>query len=91
VSSPVWSWCWPRPRPSSPVCRGWSVRAGRGAGAAGHHHHRLADADFDAQREALGKAVAERRLDEETARQMIEDIDLRQAAANSLYGGRSAS
>jgi len=36
--------------------------------------------DYPAQRTALGRAVAERRLDEQTARGMIEEIDLRQAA-----------
>lgn len=38
------------------------------------------DADFDKQRTALGGAVAEGRLDEETAKRLIEDVDLRQAA-----------
>ncbi len=41
------------------------------------------DADFDAQRLALGTAMMERRLDEETARHLIEDIDLRQAAQHT--------
>ncbi|MEV4642011.1 sodium:proton antiporter [Actinoplanes sp. NPDC049548] len=41
----------------------------------------LADADgFEAQRSALGKAFVERRLDETTARHLIADVDLRQAA-----------
>ncbi|MFG1605303.1 cation:proton antiporter [Actinoplanes sp. NPDC049265] len=35
---------------------------------------------FDAQRNALGQAVAERRLDEATARHLIAEVDLRQAA-----------
>ncbi|MGX6606050.1 hypothetical protein ACWKSP_28560 [Micromonosporaceae bacterium Da 78-11] len=38
------------------------------------------DASFDAQRLALGLGVRERRLTEDTARELIEDIDLRQAA-----------
>lgn len=38
------------------------------------------DADFDKQRTALGGAVAEGRLGEETAKRLIEDVDLRQAA-----------
>ncbi|TCK20097.1 cation:proton antiporter [Pseudonocardia endophytica] len=38
------------------------------------------DADFDAQRHALAVAVHEHRLDEETARRMIDAVDLRQAA-----------
>ncbi|GAA0536032.1 cation:proton antiporter [Paractinoplanes ferrugineus] len=38
------------------------------------------DARFEAQRAALGKAVMERRLTEDIAREMIEEIDLRQAA-----------
>jgi len=41
------------------------------------------DADFDAQRLALGTAMMERRLDEETARRLIEDVDLRQAAQHT--------
>jgi CPA1 family monovalent cation:H+ antiporter len=41
------------------------------------------DADFDQQRAALGQAVAERRLDEETARRLVEDVDLRQAARHT--------
>ena len=36
-----------------------------------------------APRRPLGKAVADRELDEDVARAMIEDIDLRQAARNS--------
>ncbi|MEU7909138.1 sodium:proton antiporter [Actinoplanes sp. NPDC049118] len=43
------------------------------------------DASFEAQRLALGKAVTERRLTEEIARAMIEDIDLRQAARHTLH------
>ncbi|WP_034218155.1 cation:proton antiporter [Actinoplanes subtropicus] len=46
------------------------------------------DAWFDAQRLALGKAVLERRLTEEVARAMIEDIDLRQAARHTLPPNR---
>jgi len=42
------------------------------------------DADFDAQRAALGHALSERRIDEETARGLIEDIDLRQAARHTI-------
>jgi monovalent cation/hydrogen antiporter len=38
------------------------------------------DAAFEAQRLALGRAVAEHRLPEDAARELIEDIDLRQAA-----------
>jgi len=41
------------------------------------------DADFDAQRAALGHALSEHQLDEETARRLIEDIDLRQAARHT--------
>ena len=41
-------------------------------------------ADFDAQRNAIGSAVAGRTLDEETARHLIEDIDLRQAAQQTV-------
>ena len=41
------------------------------------------DASFEQQRLALGKAVAERRLAEEVARDLIEDIDLRQAARHA--------
>jgi Na+/H+ antiporter len=41
------------------------------------------DAGFDAQRRALGRAVAERRLSEETAREMIKEVDLRQAARHT--------
>jgi CPA1 family monovalent cation:H+ antiporter len=41
------------------------------------------DADFDQQRAALGQAVAERELDEETAKRLIEDVDLRQAARHT--------
>ncbi|WP_127499971.1 cation:proton antiporter [Actinoplanes solisilvae] len=41
------------------------------------------DAAFEAQRLALGKAVYERKLTEEIARELIEDIDLRQAARHT--------
>jgi monovalent cation/hydrogen antiporter len=41
------------------------------------------DAAFDAQRLALGAAVSEHTLTEEIAREMIEDIDLRQAARHT--------
>jgi CPA1 family monovalent cation:H+ antiporter len=47
------------------------------------------DAWFEAQRLALGKAVMERRLTEEVARAMIEDIDLRQAARHTLPRARA--
>ncbi|MEU4217384.1 sodium:proton antiporter [Actinoplanes sp. NPDC026623] len=43
------------------------------------------DASFEAQRLALGRAVMERRLTEEIAREMIEDIDLRQAARHTAH------
>ncbi|WP_250002416.1 hypothetical protein [Actinoplanes sp. M2I2] len=41
------------------------------------------DAGFEAQRLALGKAVRHRHLSEETARELIEDVDLRQAARHT--------
>ncbi|MCY1137585.1 sodium:proton antiporter [Actinoplanes sp. Pm04-4] len=41
------------------------------------------DAGFEAQRLALGKAVRDRELSEEIARELIEDIDLRQAARHT--------
>ncbi|BCJ45727.1 sodium/hydrogen exchanger [Actinoplanes ianthinogenes] len=41
------------------------------------------DASFEAQRLALGRAVMERRITEELARELIEDIDLRQAARHT--------
>ena len=41
------------------------------------------DDDFDQQRAALGPAVSENRLDEETAKRLIEDVDLRQAARHT--------
>ncbi|BFU45805.1 cation:proton antiporter [Krasilnikovia sp. MM14-A1004] len=47
------------------------------------------DATFEAQRLALGRAVMERRLTEEIARAMIEDIDLRQAARHTLPATRA--
>ncbi|HET6484017.1 MAG TPA: sodium:proton antiporter [Actinoplanes sp.] len=42
-----------------------------------------ADASFEAQRLALGKAVHDHHLSEETARALIEDIDLREAASHT--------
>jgi NhaP-type Na+/H+ or K+/H+ antiporter len=42
------------------------------------------DASFETQRLALGRAVMERRLTEEVARALIEDIDLRQAARHTM-------
>jgi CPA1 family monovalent cation:H+ antiporter len=42
-----------------------------------------ADEAFERQRHALGQAVSEHRLTEEIARQLIEDIDLRQAARHA--------
>ncbi|MFI5491270.1 cation:proton antiporter [Actinoplanes sp. NPDC051859] len=41
------------------------------------------DAAFEAQRLALGRAVRDRVITEELAREMIEDIDLRQAARHT--------
>ncbi|GID30278.1 cation:proton antiporter [Paractinoplanes brasiliensis] len=41
------------------------------------------DASFEAQRLALGKAVRDRQLPEEIARELIEDVDLRQAARHT--------
>lgn len=41
------------------------------------------DASYEAQRLALGEAVMQRRLTEEVARAMIEEIDLRQAARHT--------
>ncbi|MFF5297712.1 cation:proton antiporter [Paractinoplanes globisporus] len=46
------------------------------------------DGWFEAQRLALGKAVMERRLSEEVARSLIEDVDLRQAASHTMAGLR---
>lgn len=43
---------------------------------------------FEDQRLALGRAVMERRLTEEIARSLIEDIDLRQAAGHTMAGMR---
>jgi CPA1 family monovalent cation:H+ antiporter len=45
------------------------------------------DDAFDGQRLALGKAVRDRQLDEETARTLIEDVDLRQAARHTIPEG----
>ncbi|WP_436524372.1 cation:proton antiporter [Actinoplanes sp. HUAS TT8] len=42
-----------------------------------------AGSSYDDQRAALGKALMERKLDEATARELIADVDLRQAAAHS--------
>jgi CPA1 family monovalent cation:H+ antiporter len=42
------------------------------------------DVDYDAQRAALGRAVAEHEIDEETAKALIEDLDLRQAARHTI-------
>ncbi|WP_203909681.1 cation:proton antiporter [Rhizocola hellebori] len=42
------------------------------------------DASFENQRLAVGKAVSERRLTEEVARALIEDLDLRQAATHTM-------
>ncbi|WP_250028947.1 cation:proton antiporter [Paractinoplanes maris] len=41
------------------------------------------DASFDGQRLALGKAVRDHELSEEIARELIEDLDLRQAARHT--------
>jgi monovalent cation/hydrogen antiporter len=45
------------------------------------------DEGFDAQRAALGEAVSEHEVDEQTAKALIEDIDLRQAARHTLSDG----
>ncbi len=45
------------------------------------------DEAFDQQRLALGTAVHNRELDEETARALIEDVDLRQAARHTMPEG----
>jgi CPA1 family monovalent cation:H+ antiporter len=45
------------------------------------------DLAFDAQRLALGKAVGDHELTEEIAREMIEEIDLRQAALHTAPPG----
>jgi NhaP-type Na+/H+ or K+/H+ antiporter len=42
------------------------------------------DADYDRQRATLGWAVSEHEIDEEIAKALIEDIDLRQAARHTL-------
>ena len=42
------------------------------------------DASFDAQRLAVGTALHEHRLTEEVARELIEDLDLRQAAQHTV-------
>jgi NhaP-type Na+/H+ or K+/H+ antiporter len=42
------------------------------------------DADYDRQRATLSRAVSEHEIDEATAKAMIEDIDLRQAARHTL-------
>jgi NhaP-type Na+/H+ or K+/H+ antiporter len=42
------------------------------------------DDAFDRQRARLGQAMAEREIDEETVRQLIEDLDLRQAARQTV-------
>ncbi|WP_238010991.1 sodium:proton antiporter [Dactylosporangium sp. AC04546] len=41
------------------------------------------DADFDAQRDALHQAVRNRDLDDDTARKLIHELDLRQAASHT--------
>jgi hypothetical protein len=41
------------------------------------------DDAFERQRLALGQAVSEHRLTEEVARELVEDIDLRQAARHT--------
>ncbi|GGK95590.1 cation:proton antiporter [Mangrovihabitans endophyticus] len=41
------------------------------------------DTAFEQQRLALGRAVMQRQLDEDTARRLIEDIDLREAARHT--------
>lgn len=43
-----------------------------------------ADSDYDRQRLKLAEAVHEQRLDEETAKRLIQDIDLRQAAGHTI-------
>jgi NhaP-type Na+/H+ or K+/H+ antiporter len=42
------------------------------------------DADYARQRATLSRAVSEHEIDEATAKAMIEDIDLRQAARHTL-------
>ncbi|WP_239165138.1 cation:proton antiporter [Actinoplanes palleronii] len=44
------------------------------------------DASFEAQRLALGRAVMERTVTEDLARELIEDLDLRQAARHTTTG-----
>ncbi|GIE92056.1 cation:proton antiporter [Actinoplanes regularis] len=55
----------------------------------GHEPAGDPDAGFEAQRLALGRAVMERRLTEEIARAMIDEIDLRQAARHTLPPARA--
>jgi CPA1 family monovalent cation:H+ antiporter len=62
-----------------------SVQFDRSAG--GDFASAGADLAFDAQRKALGQAVADRVLSEEIAREMIEEIDLRQAALHTAPPG----
>jgi CPA1 family monovalent cation:H+ antiporter len=47
------------------------------------------DAAYDRQRHALSEAVMRREVSEETARELIGDIDLRQAAAHTVDQGRA--
>ncbi|MFB9177906.1 cation:proton antiporter [Dactylosporangium sucinum] len=47
------------------------------------HTGPLTDADFDVQRDALHQAVRNRDLDDDTARTLIHELDLRQAASHT--------
>jgi len=72
---------------------GMDVRAEREAAAAMHDRGReivteaaagTTDADFDRQRHGLAEAMMRDEIDEETARALIAEIDLRQAARHTL-------
>ncbi|MFI7603418.1 cation:proton antiporter [Actinoplanes sp. NPDC049681] len=56
--------------------RGEEIAAGAATGNA--------DGDFDRRRNALSKAVMEGELDEDTARNLIAELDLRQAAQHTM-------
>lgn len=64
------------------LMRRWGVELATAAAPNVDGH--MQDEDFERQRAALGRALANGDIDEETARSLVADIDLRQAASHTL-------
>ena len=69
-------------RDQARLMRRWGVQLA--TAAAPGLDGKMQDEDFERQRAALGRALVNGDIDEETARSLVADIDLRQAASHTL-------